>query len=147
MTGFLLVPGAHPPKASRSVPRLPPFLPSFFSILARLPTVRKGRVHSPAFAFVVHLAARSLLAVFAAIPSPPPPRPASWGCWTRRLPLERKGRGERGLTPRHRRQAAPLVSAVHGCYEHSADDELFLLSLILSASLYSRITCIFLPPL
>ena len=60
---------------------------------------------------------------------------------------KREGRGRRGLTPRHRRQAAPLVSAVHGCYEHSADDELFLLSLILSASLYSRITCIFSPPL
>ena len=45
------------------------------------------------------------------------------------------------------RQAAPLVSAVHGCYKHSADDELFLLSLILSASLYSLITCIFPPPI
>ena len=147
VTGFLLVPGAHPPKASRSVPRLPPFLPSFFSILARLPTVRKSRVHSPAFAFVVHLAARSLLAVSAAIPSPPSPRPASWGCWTRRLPLERKGRGRRGLTPRHRRQAAPLVSAVHGCYKHSADDER-VITVVNSfcVSVHSLITCIFPPP-
>ena len=39
------------------------------------------------------------------------------------------------VTSNDRRQAAPLVSANHGCYEHCADDVMFLLSLILFASL------------
>ena len=91
--GFLLVPGAHPSKASRSVPRLPHFYPLFSVSWLDRPRQRKSRVHSPAFAFVVLRAARSLLAVFATIPPPPPPRLILGGVGPGAFPGTKRERG------------------------------------------------------
>ena len=74
VTGYLISPRRPPLQGLTVGPAPSPFLPLFSVSWLDRPRQRKGRVYSPAFAFVVHHAARSLLAVFATIPSPPPPR-------------------------------------------------------------------------
>ena len=133
VTGFLLVPGAHPRGLLASP--APPFflLPPFFSKWLDRPRNAQTN-HSPG---------RCFLGPF--MPPghylPPPQRlPAAsstidlLGRRTRRFLGTKRERAVR-VTSNDRRQAAPLVSAIHGCYEHCADDVMFLLSLILFASL------------
>ena len=96
VTGFLISPRRPPPEASRSVLRPPPFLPPFFS----------KWLDRPRNAQTAHSPGRCFLGPF--MPPghylPPPQRlPAASstidlvGRRTRRLPLERKGRGRCGL--------------------------------------------------
>ena len=134
VTGFLISPRRPPPEASRSARRPPSFLPPFFSVNGSI-------VQGTPRPLTLQVAAFLVLSMPPGHYLPPPQRlPAAsstidlLGRRTRRFLGTKRERAVR-VTSNDRRQAAPLVSAIHGCYEHCADDVMFLLSLILFASL------------
>ena len=122
VTGYLISPRRPPLQGLTVGPAPSPFYTPFFSILARSSTATQRPRLFASIRFR-GLSCRPVITCRLRYDSLASSSSIDLcGCWTRRPSLERKGRGGRGLTLRHRRQAAPLVSAVHGCYKHSAVD-------------------------